>query len=135
MGEQGGRRQHYVCHSRAAFPVPCLWHWQLPQPFTFLGKWNVQVKSSHRRSPMPGPARGGSNCCYYHTCWGSATWKRQIDCSYQLTNDASGGCRYRRFRSCSPLLNPSSTRSQYRTGVPCPTCSLSKNCMAGCTIF
>jgi hypothetical protein len=51
----------------------------------FHGKRPTNTKSTHHRSPTPGPARGsrdGSGCGFYHTCFGAAAWKYNTSCIY-----------------------------------------------------
>jgi hypothetical protein len=51
----------------------------------FRGKGPTGDKSGRRRSPTPGPSRGGSSdrLCFYHSRFGSKAQKCEKGCSYQ----------------------------------------------------
>jgi hypothetical protein len=51
----------------------------------FRGKGSVGNKSGCRRSPTPGPPRGGGRdrLCFYHSRFGSKAKKCEKGCSYQ----------------------------------------------------
>jgi hypothetical protein len=54
-------------------------------PSPFRGKESVGDKSGHRRSPTPGPPRGGRNnhLCFYYSRCGTKAQKCEKGCSYQ----------------------------------------------------
>jgi hypothetical protein len=53
-------------------------------PSPFRGKGSVGEKSGRRRSPTPGPTRGGRNDClfFYHSRFGTKAQKCEKGCSY-----------------------------------------------------
>ena len=54
-------------------------------PSPFRGKGSAGDKSGRRRSPTPGPPRGGrsDSLCFYHSRFGAKAQKCEKGCSYQ----------------------------------------------------